>query len=486
MTMVFDSNIQQICLASTSSPANPISPKAVQKDIQLQQRETFRSHFKSLTNGCLGNINNNSPNPLLVPDRFPRDVAKLHEALVIGLTDIVERWWTDEEAAFPCRMPLEPHEEELLYWVHEQTLEKNIRPFKECRGHWRTDLLLSTEWPRAVRICEINARYSINAQLLAAYGYEVYDAMAAERGCLRTGGDAKQFVEDQLNLFDPQYPLHIVNEQYRTPFTELFVSCAHQNTGSRPTIIKPSDLRLLKDPASRTGYSLYCQSTRDHPDLLTKDGEPLDRIHQTAIHLYQHELRLIPAEVLRHLALCGVNDMRSILLIHDKRILGLLLQELDSLVLKHRVLTAEQAEMLRQGIIPTINPGSLELEQLIEQTKKLAPIQDSYIIKPVRSGRGDGILLGQALSPTQWEALLGGLRDAKLVSGRTVYVVQPLVKQPVVEVVDHRGKVRASHLVGSCHLADGKVTGLGVWRAGGGSKYTMTVSFFYCSPLVII
>ncbi|PYH92778.1 hypothetical protein BO71DRAFT_15914 [Aspergillus ellipticus CBS 707.79] len=465
--MVCHYNVHQICLASTVSPNDPVAPKAVRKDVQHHQKELFRSRFETLTNGCLGNINNNSPNPLLVPEQFRGDAAKLHEALVIGLTSIVERWWTDEQAAFPCRMPLEPHEEDLLYWVHEQTLERNMRPFKECQGHWRTDLLLSTEWPSAVRICEINARYSINAQILAAYGYEIYETMAAERGCLFAGADAKQFLESQLDLFDPQYPVHILNDQYRTPFIDLFVSYEEQNTGLRPVIFKPSDLRLVKDPSSKTGYALFCKSTGECPDLIDVDGEHLDRVYQTGIHLYQHEFRLMPVEILRHVALCCVNDMRSILLIHDKRILGLLLQELDSLVIEQRVLTVEQAEILRQGIVPTINPGSLELENLIEQSKKLAPIKDSYIIKPVRSGRGDGILLGKELSQTQWETLLIDQRDPKLAPDRRVYIIQPLIKQPVFELLDQHGKVRASHLVGSSHLANGKFTGLGVWRAGG-------------------
>lgn len=39
---------------------------------------------------------------------------KLHEALGLAIEDIIERWWTDEEARFPQRMPLEPQEEDLL------------------------------------------------------------------------------------------------------------------------------------------------------------------------------------------------------------------------------------------------------------------------------------------------------------------------------------------------------------------------------------
>ncbi|PYI05973.1 hypothetical protein BO78DRAFT_128353 [Aspergillus sclerotiicarbonarius CBS 121057] len=481
--MVCHYNIQQICLASTISPANPVPPKASRQEIQCQQKEKFSSKFENLTSGCGGDLKNSSPNPLLVPPKLDRSVAKLHEALVIGLTSIVERWYADEQAAFPRRMPLESHEEDLLQWLHGQTCEKNLRPFRECQGHWRSDLLLSAEWPRTFRICEINARFAINAQLLAAYGYEIYGEMASERSCVFAGADARKFVQSQLELFDPRYPVHIVKDQHLTPFVEMFVSYAEQNTGLQPTIVKPCDLRLVQDDASATGYSLYCKSTREYPDLV-EDGEPLDRIYQTGIHLVPHEFRSMPGKILRQLALCCVNDMRSILLIHDKRILGVLLEELDSLVNKHQVLTTEQAELLRQGIVPTINPGSAELEQLIDRCAKSDTTKDSYIIKPVRSARGDGILLGRELSPTQWEALLIDLRDPKPAPDRTVYIIQPLIRQPVFELFNHRGESQFGAIVGSSHLANGKFTGLGCWRAGGAEVCNVSSGAFWTMGVV--
>ncbi|PWY80458.1 hypothetical protein BO94DRAFT_162475 [Aspergillus sclerotioniger CBS 115572] len=480
--MVCHYNIHQICLASTISPANPVHPKASSREIQDQQNESFNSKLEALTGGYSGIINNGSPNPLLVPAKLHRSVARIHEALVLGLTNIVERWCADEQAVFSRRMPLEPHEEDLLRWLHEQACEKNLRQFWECQGHWRTDFLLSAEWPRSLQICEINTRYSINAQLIAAYGYEVYGQMASERSVF-AATDAEEFVQSQLELFDSRFPVHIINDQHLTSFVEMFVSYAERNTGLQPTIVKPSDLRLVQDHESATGHSLYCKSTREHPDLV-ENGEPLDRIYQTGMYLLPHELRSMPVEILRQLALCCVNDMRSILLIHDKRILGILLEELDSLVEQHRILTAEQAELLRQGVVPTINPGSAKLEQFIDQCTKTNTANDSYIIKPVRSARGEGILLGKELSPTQWEALLIDMRDPKLAPGRAVYIIQPLIRQSVFEVIDHRGDSQVCPIVGCSHLANGKFTGLGCWRAGGTEVCNMNNRAFWTMGVV--
>lgn len=55
-----------------------------------------------------------TPHPLLISDQFLADLRLFHDALAIALSNIVQRWFTDKEAAFPTRMPLEPHEEDLL------------------------------------------------------------------------------------------------------------------------------------------------------------------------------------------------------------------------------------------------------------------------------------------------------------------------------------------------------------------------------------
>lgn len=54
------------------------------------------------------------PRPILVTEYHQRQVVQLHEALVLAITDIVERWWTDDAAQLPLRMPLEKEEEHLL------------------------------------------------------------------------------------------------------------------------------------------------------------------------------------------------------------------------------------------------------------------------------------------------------------------------------------------------------------------------------------
>jgi hypothetical protein len=72
--------------------------------LQLSPAGTWRD--KLYTASC--------PRPMLVTAQHQQQWMELHEAMVLAITDIIERWWTDPVARFPERMPLEPKEEELL------------------------------------------------------------------------------------------------------------------------------------------------------------------------------------------------------------------------------------------------------------------------------------------------------------------------------------------------------------------------------------
>lgn len=55
-----------------------------------------------------------SAHPIVTSQSQLSKFRHVHELLSAAITNIVERWWTDEAARFPDRMPLEKHEEEVL------------------------------------------------------------------------------------------------------------------------------------------------------------------------------------------------------------------------------------------------------------------------------------------------------------------------------------------------------------------------------------
>ena len=129
------------------------------------------------------------PYPMLVPQSHLYSLEVLHTLLTSAITNIVERWWTDKEARFPERMPLERYEEDILRVSPDISLQSTTRSepaqwmasqsramipqFRECQGSWRPDFLLESPTEQ-YRVCEINGRFAFNAYLHTAFGQQAH------------------------------------------------------------------------------------------------------------------------------------------------------------------------------------------------------------------------------------------------------------------------------------------------------------------------
>ena len=272
--------------------------------------------------------------------------------------------------------------------------------------------------------------------------------------------DNQQIINSLLSLFDPSRPLHLLKGEEPGLDIHLFISYVHSVTGRKPRLIKPSDLRLASSPLSPTGYTLECVAGLD-----SNGNEVLERVHQVGLELHQHELRSLPKSLLREICLRCFNDFRTIFLVHDKRMLGIVLQELGNLVAVQRILSPTQAETLRRGITLTINPGSRELATLIKLTKLSPRVKNDFILKPIRGGKGAGIIFGSDLSPLAWSLHLELLRKSELVPGLLTYVIQRKIEQPRFDVVLHTaGSLQRNYLVGTYMSIHGRYVGIGTWR----------------------
>lgn len=96
-----------------------------------------------------------------------------------------------------------------------------------------------------------------------------------------------------------------------------------QRTAQQIRIISPSDPRLTEDSSSPTGYHLSCT---------IKDSEELERVWKISLDMVQTETREFSPEILREMARICTNDLRSVFLFHDKRLLGIVLEEVNSLL----------------------------------------------------------------------------------------------------------------------------------------------------------
>lgn len=255
----------------------------------------------------------------------------------------------------------------------------------------------------------------------------------------------------------------------------MFVDFLRCRFGLRPRIIAPGDLRLVIDDQAPYGYTLCClvpapefRSESSNIPLIFNDGETLEEIHQIGLELHQRELLALPTAILRHISLRCFNDLRTILLVHDKRMLGIVRQELDSLVCRS-VLSQAQANVLRKGIAETLLPGSTGIQELLQRSEESPELRKDYILKPIRGGKGAGILFGDELSDADWVSHLQRLKCPELVSGRTNFVVQRHVKQRSYDVILGTSEKHVHYpLVGTYHVVHGELLGLGTWRSSPG------------------
>ncbi|KAF4434839.1 multidrug transporter [Fusarium acutatum] len=425
-------------------------------------------HKASYTAGC--------PRPVLVGEHHQQQLKDLHEALTAAITDVVQRWWSDRDARFPERMPLEAKEEELLQWIEDQVIIGNLPQFSQCRGSWRPDFLVEDNNEREENYCitEINARFSFNGFMHEAYGQAATnDSLGSAETVLIPATDPDTILEGLFDFFDPDYPLHLLKDAEKGIDIHMFIDAVKHRFGVKPRLVAPADLRLFPDARSKSGFRLCCVvHDRDGqvPNtwrFVAPHGEIYEEIHQVGLELHQRELLSLEPGMLHQISLRCFNDMRTILLVHDKRMLGIVRQEIPKLV-ERGVVTAIQAEALRLGIVETLLPGSQELKNLLQVSLTSPDLRHGYILKPIRSGKGNGIIFGDDVTAPEWTSLLRALTSPDGISA-DMCVVQRLITPRKYDLVlgASNGMVRYP-LVGTYHVSNGKLLGLGTWRASGG------------------
>ncbi|KAI9040406.1 uncharacterized protein KD926_008363 [Aspergillus affinis] len=398
---------------------------------------------------------------VLVPNRFISSLKEFHVALATALTNIVQRWVVDE-SDLPSRMPLERNEEDILRWIHELTEKKLFPAYEGHQGNWRPDFLLPRD-KDGFQVCEINSRFPSNGIDLTALIYKSLDDSKIKPPDLGVAGDPEHMLSRLTALFHSTQArsLHFVQNEENHPMVESLMRFLGD---LNPRLLKPDDLRLVSDKTSPTGYKLQSADMED--------------IQQVALRLFTRELASLSPEMQRQLAFLSSNDIRSMFLIHDKRILGILHQELNDLVNKHRVLSRRQADMLREHAIFTILPGSKELQELSDSYYQGKVSKDDFILKPIRSGRGQGIAFGEDLSISEWEAILADMKKPEItIPNRTVYVIQPVVDQAEGNMfLNEEAGVQPVQRVGTYHSMHGEFAALGAWRVGVSANRTTNMA----------
>lgn len=157
----------------------------------------------------------------------------------------------------------------------------------------------------------------------------------------------------------------------------------------------------------------------------------------------------IQNQILSHKNL--LNDLRTILIAHDKRLLVLLS---TSDVLRD-YLAQEDVTRIRKHVIPTWVKG-----QSPDKIGEAAATHKGWLAKPPRSGKGAGIVISDQLSPMAWKQTLGSIGDD--------WILQPYIEQQAFAIAtleNDKVSIRPMNVVGLLPTLDEDCFGPGMFRA---------------------
>lgn len=117
ITMASTRPLTQIHINPSSNEYELVSESKIDTEAYAKEEQVYQ---EALIRDCPSQLWSNEtyttgcPRPILVSSAHERQMHDLHEALTIAISDIVDRWWSDEDARLWERMPLNEDEEALL------------------------------------------------------------------------------------------------------------------------------------------------------------------------------------------------------------------------------------------------------------------------------------------------------------------------------------------------------------------------------------
>jgi hypothetical protein len=180
----------------------------------------------------------------------------------------------------------------------------------------------------------------------------------------------------------------------------------------------------------------------------------LARWQAVVLELHQPELLgEVPAELQGPLAAHpGVlNDLRTIFIAHDKRMLALL----STSSILEDYLEADDVNRLRRHVVPTWVKGLAP-----EKVREARAHPAGWLAKPPRSGKGKGIVVSSQVGPDAWRHTLDELPED--------WVLQPYVEQqtfPIAVIREGELVVAPMLVVGMLPALDEHAFGPALYRA---------------------
>ncbi|WP_025146359.1 hypothetical protein [Pedobacter jeongneungensis] len=245
----------------------------------------------------------------------------------------------------------------------------NAQPYEV--GMYRPDFLQAEDG--SIKICEIGARYPINGWMLSYYLNVITED--SRLPLLEAVPDQRDFINTIFGRFNSNEPIVLVHEKEKG--TEVFYLL---NEFSKQGL----------DHASASPSQLTCQN-----GLIMLHGKP---VNQFILEMDREELRNFDPEVLKLIIKQGnyFNDVRTLILVHDKRILAVLYSE----EIMKNYLSEEEYRFLRSFLIPSY---------ALYTAEKRAEVSNSplnWVLKRNSGGRGIDMYVKSDCEAAVWTDII--------------------------------------------------------------------------------
>jgi hypothetical protein len=296
-----------------------------------------------------------------------------------------------------------------------------------------------------LKICEIGCRYPINGWMLSSYLSRIFNKLLLSNdNNKRTLPEQTSFLSIITKDLDSSEKLYYVHD------LEVGTEAGH-----------------FFDELNKQGFSVEDISLKDLEitnGKLTVNGETAT---QFVLEMDREELRAISPEVLQGLITSEkcLNDIRTLILVHDKRILSVFYDE----QIISDYLNKKDHDFLKRFLIPSYNLDSEKRRnEVINSTS-------NWVLKKNSGGRGIGIYVKNDCTPETWNNVVS--KEWKH------YMIQKYVDQKVFEL-EQDDKTESINIVGLLLFYNAQSFGPGIFR--GSSQSVINVhNGGYVLPSVI-
>ncbi len=392
--------------------------------------------FKFLLNTHLGSLSHDLDNflatPIMMTAMEKNKYSRLSSLLNNVLEKVVLNYFNDKNIRDIYK--LDAALESIL------KLTEGV-PYKV--GMYRPDLVFNEKGEP--KICEIGCRYPINGWMISYFMNETLKQ-------LESFNKKSSTIPEQLDF------IPIISKDFDVSQTLFYIHDKEKGT----------DAHLFFKELSKRGFSITDISSNDLELINNELVVNNKKATQFILEVDREELKKMKPEILRALIKSKVciNDVRSIVLVHDKRILSILYNE--EIMCKY--ISGEDYVFLKQFLIPSFTLDSEKIRnELIHSSNT------NWILKRSSGGRGIGMYEKRNCPPNIWK---------KVITEQWAdYMVQEYISQKELYLTD-KDEIQKINIVGMLLAYNEQSFGLGVYR-GSGDSIINVHSGAYVFPSVV-